>query len=281
MLATTVMSVAIAVLGQATPAPPERQTPPDEIVVTARPTSDTEEANRFVREVAPRLDYDTPMARFAEPVCVAAGGLPTRLLRSIADRMTRLAVGAGLDVAADGCIPNVLVIFAPDPARQIQPMLNRRPALFHGLDHAVIGRLKKTDGPALAWSIAATVGRDGVPLAPGADGVPTQQVSFPTRLYQPVRRDIGLAVVMIDRRSVAGRTTTQLADYAAMRAFTDARPGGGGRSILSLFDADPSPDTATPFDLAYLRAYYRMSPAQRNGAQRQALTRALTTPGKR
>ncbi len=281
MLVTTVMSIAIAVQGQVSPAQHDRPTSPDEIVVTARPTSDSEEATHFVREVAPRLDYGTPMARFAEPVCVAAGGLPTPLLRSIADRMTRLAVGAGMEVAADGCTPNVLVIFAPDPARQIQPMLNQRPALFHGLDHAVIGRLKNTDGPALAWSIGATVGRDGVPLAPGADGVPTQQVSFPTRLYQPIRRDIGLAVVMIDRGSVAGRTTTQLADYAAMRAFTDARPGGGGRSILSLFDTDLPPDTATTFDLAYLRAYYRMPPAQRNGAQRQALTRALTAPGKR
>ncbi len=258
------------------PASPTIAPPGKDIVVTARPMQDRRESQRFVRTLAPRLDHDVPMARFDAPVCIAAGGLPRPILTAISGRMADVATSAGLTMAKPDCTPNVLVLFTGEPRRQIRPLLRQRPAFFIGVDRGMFLRLSKTSGPVVAWSTIGLANDNGS-LSVDNSGVVQNAPFQASRLSTPVRRTIGVAVVLIDRDATAGLTSRQLADYAAMRAFADARPTTDARSILSLFDAPVAPDAASTYDLAYLNAYYRMPPDRNPGAQRQALTRAISS----
>ena len=68
------------------------------------------------------------------------------------------------------------------------------------------------------------------------------------------------AVVVVELDALGGLTVTQLADYAAMRAFARTDPrrlkGTGAPTILSAIEApmnSPVPLTLTEWDLAFLQ----------------------------
>jgi hypothetical protein len=90
-------------------------------------------------------------------------------------------------------------------------------------------------------------------------------------------------VVLVERKALVGLTTTQLADYAALRALTAADPArlanSGAPTILHVLDVPiggAAPITMTSWDFGFLQNYYD---AQRNlgtGAQRSAIARGMT-----
>ncbi|WP_294292239.1 hypothetical protein [uncultured Sphingomonas sp.] len=61
------------------------------------------------------------------------------------------------------------------------------------------------------------------------------------RIVSGFRRDVVSAVVIIDSAAAAMPDTDQIADYAAMRAFSDARPGRKGRGAPSSPSSRPMP----------------------------------------
>ena len=69
--------------------------------------------------------------------------------------------------------------------------------------------------------------------------------------------------MVVQANALDGLTTTQLADYAAMRAFVRTDPknlrSSSSDTILSIIDAPMGtavPLTLTPWDLSFLRAFY-------------------------
>jgi len=71
------------------------------------------------------------------------------------------------------------------------------------------------------------------------------------------------AALVIERRALDGLTTTQLADYAAMRLFARTAPerlaGSTAPTILTIIEAPMGsavPITLTDWDLAFLRGLY-------------------------
>jgi len=70
-------------------------------------------------------------------------------------------------------------------------------------------------------------------------------------------------VVVVQADAIVGLTTTQLADYAAMRAFVRTDPGkltdAAANSILNVITTpmgEPVPLTLTAWDMSFLKAYY-------------------------
>ena len=96
-----------------------------------------------------------------------------------------------------------------------------------------------------------------------ATGVYTNRtIDAPSRITEAVRPQFESAVVVVERKSLVGLTTTQLADYAAIRALTGADPqrlaNGASATILHVLEipmGGAAPITMTQWDLAFLKGF--------------------------
>lgn len=261
-------------------APPRQDDP---LVVTGTRTTDDEIAD-FVDAftVAPPRGQ---LARFEFEVCpVASGFVPPQKL-AVAARIRAVAKAAGVPVATPDCRPNVLVIVTRDRKALIAQLRRGQPAFFQGLTRAELRALAESDEPAVAWHISgAPVGADGRQLDYDADGgfyvnrttLPGGRIAFASR------PQFAAAIVMIQSDAVAGLTTTQLADYAAMRTLIRTDPARLGKSaaptILKVLAAPmgaPVPLTLTRWDLAVLQGFYAADPNVTAASQGSAIRKRV------
>jgi hypothetical protein len=210
--------------------------------------------------VAPHLDADEPIARFTDPICATSSGLPPQVGRIIVDRIGAVAAAAGLRVGRAGCAPNVFVLFVLDGKATMRRLFETNAPVVAGQSVRDMNRLIAESAPARAWSETEIRSRDGDRPTYSPRQAPRLPVATSSHLALQIRRDILSSTVLIDRDAAAGLSLKQIADYAAMRALTGARPDGGlgRRSVLSLFthpNAGP-PEEATAFDKGYLRGLY-------------------------
>lgn len=121
-----------------------------DIVVTGQRPPDTPQARRFTNALTRRAESTVPFARFTTPICVGAAGLPATHLAAISDRIVRVALDAGIAVAAEGCRPSILVVFADAPAAAIERLRLRSAGLFGSLDLSQIRAITARKGAAYA-----------------------------------------------------------------------------------------------------------------------------------
>jgi hypothetical protein len=270
------MSVALAslILASATmspppdvPLPPEEQSP---IVVQGQRASERQIRN-FIRELTPARPRGQ-LGRFESPMCPAAVGLSPAQDEQVKDRLRRVADAAGMAVAKAKCHPNVIVIVTRDKNALLKRMGSKRGDYFpigqSGFDyHAILD----PGAPVAAWQIEETRGASGRKLHEvrnsaevGMDGVPVQRIfGSATRITPMARQEFSGAVVVVEADAIVGLTTTQLADYAAMRAFVRTDPSkltaSAANSILNVVTTPmgaPVPLTLTAWDMSFLKAYY-------------------------
>ena len=255
--------LAVAALASGTPVLAAEDPREPDIVVTGEVEAgsvDAGEVRHQARAVTPRGGaINEPLARFQSPVCVGVWGLSGDSASFVIDRIYYNAEAAGIAVDdRPGCAANVIVAFVSDPEAEFARLVEARHPLVNGLTVDERNRLARVTGPALAWYLVTTrtatgEGRSGHP--PVIDSTQT------TRLTTATRRDMELAVVMIDSDRLADLDALALADYATMRALARTRPveqeGGSAGTVLALFDAPVgAPQSMTAFDRAYLASLY-------------------------
>ncbi|MBW6528847.1 hypothetical protein KZ813_18565 [Sphingomonas sp. RHCKR7] len=225
-------------------------------IVVAAPTREV--IGSQVRAATGPVSQNMPLARFQAPVCVAVGGLSSKVSGEIAQRMLEDADLAGITLAGDRCRPNTMVLFVDDAHAEVVKMARSNHRALLGVGFNARRALLKGQGPAFAWRLTEVRTREGETNLPG-DGPPTFRVAVASRVNQPVRQDVITAVLIVERRAVVGKTSRQLADYAALRLFAGARElaGGGLDTILALFGTKAAPPAQlTAFDRGYLRGLY-------------------------
>ena len=102
-------------------------------------------------------------------------------------------------------------------------------------------------------------------------------------LVRPIARPHFLAsVLVVEARALAGLTTTEFADYAAMRSFAQLNPlemkDQSVPTILRILDAAAEtavPLTLTRWDLAFLRGLYGSAYNQYAGTQQREIKRSM------
>lgn len=234
----------------------------DELIVTGRHAPKGDELRRQVDAIAGHPGYDKPIAHFTDPVCLGTMGLDPKAGAAILDRMVEVAEAARVPMNGKAkCSPNVLVLFIDDSHAGIEHLARRMSGLMRSLSLQQVRTLLKEPGPAYAWSAVEVRSRDGDRLQIDFPGdVPQLKVPTATRTALPIRQDMLSSVVIIERKAVAGKLITQIADYAAMRAFAETKPrrNAGASTILTLFDEGTVPPTEmTAFDRGYLLGTYR------------------------
>lgn len=220
------------------------------------------------------------LSRFAWAVCPAATGLPQAQNAAVQERMRRVARAAAIPLAAEGCKPNVLLIAAPDKEVLIEGLYKLYPSYFSGISRDKVRGLARGPGPAAAWQVEGRIGADAeIVPSDGVSGLQIyQSTRDPSRISAATRPHFLGAVVVVEHAALTGLTTTQLADYAAMRGFARTDPErlekATAPSILTVLDApmgSATPITLTRWDFSFLKALYAMPAAKYVNHQRTAI----------
>lgn len=284
--------IAIGLLASNGVALAQDETPPRDpstIVVTGNRNSE-QDIKEFVRALTP-APVGAKLSRFEQAVCPFAVGLPQVQREALVSRMRRVAKEAGIAVGGAKCFPNVVVMVANDKRALLKELRRRHARYFGDLTHGRIRALERQPGPAVAWHL------QGPPISArgmetffdDALGAYVNRTTEPeSRLYSSGRPQFEGAVVVVERGALVGLTVTQLADYAAMRAFAGSDPARLGQSgmttILGVLDAPPEsqvPLSLTAADFAFLRSYYSAPRNTHSSAQRSAISRSMTQEAER
>jgi hypothetical protein len=254
-----------------------------EITVTGR--KDSKQAVKdFVRDLTP-IASSARISRLERLVCPAAFGIPKAQAVAVARRMRQVAKSVSLAVAGDNCVPNVLVLVTADKRALLELIRKQRPDYLVSLSEKDVDELENSAGPAAAWQLAdSDVNADGaeIPWDPKSQWSINSTIDPPSRITVPARTRFYAAIVVVERSALAGLTTTQLADYAALRAYTGANPARLRNSnvptILRILEAPMGtaiPLTMTSWDFGFLRGFYSSRRDLGTAAQRSSIANTM------
>jgi hypothetical protein len=279
LLRSFIVGAALAAAGAAAGQSGSAAGAPSEIVVTGNRNMG-EEVRDFVGALA-KAPVGGQLSRFEFSVCPAAVGVPAAQKQAIASRMRRIARAVGMQVGGASCTPNVLVLVTADKKAFIEALWRKHGYYFGGMSGSEVRRLMREPGPAAAWQIdGPPIRADGSALArDGASGLAVNRTTVnPSRITAATRPHFAAAAVVVESRALEGLTTTQLADYAAMRAYARTDPASLAdsptTSILKVLEAPMGsevPITLTSWDLGYLKALYASEGKLTAAAQRSEM----------
>lgn len=256
-----------------------RSDPNSPIVVTGQPVSRDqarERATTFIRQIGVARG-DTSAARFIDPVCVRVLGIAEPYADLVADRMRAIAGEAGIDVAPQGCRPNVIVSFVGDASALVRDIARRSPTRLQNVALDQRSALLNGNAPIRWWYLTETRSRHSMRHAPQSvqtgtvQQSPDQSVSSNTLdvdslteygagslVSNSAARAILEANVVIDLDQAEGQTLQAVAAYAAFVGFSEVRPSAPPPtgSILGLFATESGSSGLTDWDLAFLRSLY-------------------------
>jgi hypothetical protein len=232
------------------------------IVVEGRRNPDL--AIRDLVDSLPPAPANGHIARFEHTACPAVLGIPPAQRLVVAARMRAVGAAAGVPMGHANCRPNVLVLVTPDKPQFIAQLARRFPTYLGELSRREIARLVQSTEPTAMWHLSGMVDADGREIHPASDSIPVLRTGRgASRLTDLAHSEYIGSILVVEARALDGLTTTQLADYAAMRTFTGADPARmqdrNLTTILTLLDAPMGsevPVTLTSWDLAFLQSLY-------------------------
>lgn len=227
------------------------------------------------------------LARFEDAVCPIVIGMPRDWTATLT-RMIRDNVAAvGGKVGKPGCAINAAVIFIDQPLELIKAFAEAEPGFFN-MTPRELAQFTAVQRPVASWHVTDMRGRDGEELGgvrsivdPGSGArLPVDGSAKVTRgvtvgrLASPVREDMLVGFVVVDRMATPGKSLRQLADLATMHLLLDVNQEAGERdpgSILSLFEergaGAPAPVRLSKFDRGALRGFYTQRENNRSARQ--------------
>lgn len=280
MLAALMVAAALA--------SPQEQTPPpapdpgavvrlEEVVVDARRLEDAAEA--FVDAVADPVGR-RGLARWHGGVCVGVANLEAEAAQYVADRVSDVARGLGLEAHEPPCHPSILIVATIDGAAFAEEFVAMRPVLFRpggsGMNQgpAALERFKTSDRVVRWWTVSqptdADTGLSAVRIPGQCNGActgagsvvqyaPNTSVRSVSRMSSQYRQDMKRTFVIVDVDRLGAVTLAQLGDYIAMVTLAQIDPDadtGRFETILNLFDEPGAVQGLTGWDRAYLEGLY-------------------------
>lgn len=193
------------------------------------------------------------IGRFEESVCPGVAGLPENYASVVVGLIRANAKEAGLTLEEEGCAPESIAVFVPEPRALVKGWKDKDAGLFGSMTDKEVAALTRRDYPIVSWRVVQTMAWDGTEpeRVSSIGGVPTSgegalviRNARATRNTENVRQDIRLALAVIDSDEIAGKSLQQLADIATLHLFLDVAPDAGEKatsdSMLSLFAKRPS-----------------------------------------
>ncbi len=261
---------------------PDDQSSP--IVVTGR--KDMEQRIRAFADTLQDARGLDQIGRFeVQGVCPAALGIVDQQQREVKARMRLVARTVGIPVAGAKCTPNALVVVTDDKRAFIERLEKSRPYWFVSLSVPAVRRLARSPGPAAVWHVEGTLNGDGMDLGVrdyyGASSV-NNSFHAPSLITAATRPHFNAGIVVLDIRALEGLSTTQLADYAAMRIFAPTDPAKlaapYATTIIRILDAPRGtavPLSLTHWDVGLLKGLYSARDNLYTGSQKNEIRKQI------
>ena len=236
----------------------------EDIVVRGRRID--ERVRGFIDEIAAAPSGRGP-ARWRDDICVGVANLRGDVAQYLADRVSEVAMDIGLDPGEPGCRPNILIIGTDDGAAMAQGLVAARRNVFwpggSGMSRsrAALDAFQTSDKAVRWWHISLPVNSQTGQVAVRLPGEEAPVVARTTsgRLRTTIRNDLSRVIIIVDMGKAEGLDLRQVADYAAMVAFSQIDPDAateGYDSILNLFRQPQMTPQLSEWDMAYLKALY-------------------------
>jgi hypothetical protein len=277
------MIVAASFAGFSASAQEGRPQAASETEITVTGNRDVEsQVREFVAALTPGA-VDGNVARFETSICPRVVGASPEQNRKMEERLRAIAVGAGLLLGPERCGANALMIITQDKRALMRGLASRGNYFGDRVTPFERRRLAQQPGPTAFWRLEGFLTAQGTVLASN-DGEPAEYLqsnSRASRISTGTRRAVDGAILVVEARALDGLTTTQVADYAAMRLYGFADPASlpkSANTVLTILDAEMGaeiPITLTPWDLSFLRALYASNVTVRSSAQRSEISRRL------
>jgi hypothetical protein len=267
MLGFTVLAALSAAQGSPGASAPAPQSSQDIVVEGVR--QQREQVRQFIKALSDVPSFGQ-IGKFHAPVCPAVMGLTEAQNRMAAERMKKVAEAAGIRTGDAKCKPNVFLIASQDKGSTIDALYRSYPAYFGGMRAREVRQLVASKAPSVAWQVKGLISADGTVLKRAPLGGPyiNEGTNSGSRVRAGTMPQFVASMVVVERKALTGLSVTQVADFAAMRAFADTDPakaaGAGAPTILTILDkADNQlvPVTLTSWDLGYLKSLYATSNA--------------------
>lgn len=220
------------------------------------------------------------LARFERAICPTVVGAPPAQKDAVVARIRVVARAAGLAVDGSNCVPNVILVVTADKRAFLEALRQKHGYYFTDMSASALRRLIAAPGPAAAWHAdGPLLNADGQELSYNSGPPINRTTRAGSRLSAGARPQFAAAVVVVESKALEGLTTTQLADYAAMRAFIRADPSklpASAPTILNILEAPMDsevPITLTDWDLAFLRSFYAAPANLTTASQRSQIRR--------
>lgn len=255
------------------------------IVVTGQRTSEEDIKDFVDAMVPPPRGGLAQLSRFEWAICPRAAGMQPEQKAAVERRIRTISRAAGIDVAGENCTPNLMVVVTGDKLAFLAALEKRRPEYFESITRQQRREMTDPANPVAAWHVDGrplTAEGTEIPYDSGAGYYVNRTTRPPSRIGFAARPQFAAAIVVIDSDALDGLTTTQLADYAAMRTLVASDPARLGKStaptILRIIDAPMGaeiPITMTSWDLGVLKSFYASNPTVTAAAQRSDVRRRL------
>lgn len=272
---TAALASAAPAAAQDNSAPAAGEQPAGEEIVVEGRRDRGRQIDRFIDALTP-APRQGQLGRFEWSVCPMAMGFSEAQNALVAARMRKVAEAAAVPLGKADCRPNVFVFVTADKQAVIELLRKKYPLYFTGYDSREVRQLARSPRVS-AWHVKGLLDEEGRPIPTDqADGYYVNQLTgVPSRMRPPTRPHFLASIVVVEMDSLVGLTLTQLADYAAMRAFARLDPERLNKvaapTILTILDAPEGtavPVTLTQWDFAFLRSLYGSDENRYAGQQR-------------
>lgn len=268
----------LALASAAPVAAEEQDTTP--IVVTGQKDLE-KQIDNFIGALTPSSP-SAQIGRYEDEICPRALGFNDAQRATVEERIRLVAENVGLRVGAADCKINMLVIAAPDKQALLKEIGRKHYYLFGDRTPTEVRKIMAQPGSATAWQVEGQVNADGNALT-RREGVPVNRtINSPSRITAGARPYVAGSVVVIDSKALDGLSTTQVADYALMRALAkmdlDKLQTTTAPTILRALDAPADaevPLTLTQWDFAFLKGLYSGPNNLYAPSQRSEIGRAI------
>jgi hypothetical protein len=265
---------------------------PERVIVNGQRVAPDAAVQDFVQSYSPPAAVSGKIARWRMAACPVTVGLPESMNAFVTARVKAVASQVGAPVAAHGrCKLNIDIVFTLNPQMLLDQVRAQSSFLLGYHDDAQAGSVAHVAHPVQAWYTTQTADLNGhhtidtkqihggvitIPTDYGAAYLPEIPITQVTgmRMADGLRGELYHVIIVADLNAVGQDSIGPMADYIAMLAlsqtesFDACRPAA---SIVNLMapgcDAN-RPKAITDFDLAYLRALYRIDPDSSAGTQR-------------
>lgn len=226
-------------------------------------------------------------ARWRDSICVGVANIRGEAAQYVVDRVSQVALEVGLEIGEPGCRPNILIIGSADGAGMARGLVEARPRVFwpggSGMNRsrAALEAFQSGDAPVRWWHISVPVdsqtGTRAVRMPDDDEPIRIERTTS-GRLRTTIRNDLNRVIIILDVAKTDGMNFRQIADYAAMVAFSQVDPDAdtsGYDSVLGLFSHSSSVEGLTDWDMAYLKALYAAELNQGSAIQQTGEVRGL------